>query len=161
VRILKRLGKKEKRRTLDFARVAAKELCNWAKPNSVIVFEDLKFKQQNKYDGKSKTTHRKLSSFPHGIIRQCVSNRAELIGIGIDKVSPYNTSKICSRCGLIGERNRHKFVCPHCGFKEHSDINAATNIRNRFTSLRASGLLSISPEALEIKASCQSCIGSD
>mgnify|MGYP006286808461 CR=1 FL=1 len=147
VRVLKRLGKKEKRRTLDFVRVTAKKLCNFSGSNSVIVFEDLKFKQQNRYDGKKKSTHRKLSAFPHSLIRQCVTNRAELIGVGVEKVSPYNTSQICSKCGLIGNRKRHKFSCPHCDFEEHADSNAAVNIRNRFTSLRASGVLSITPEA--------------
>jgi putative transposase len=161
VKVLKRLGKKEQRRTLDFARVTAKELCAFAGRNSVIVFEDLKFKQQKKYDGKSKATHRKLSAFPHALIRQCVTNRAELVGIGIEKVSPYNTSQICSKCGLIGLRKRHDFYCPHCDIREHADINAAVNIRNRFTNLRVSGLQSINPEALKVEANQQPCaIGS-
>lgn len=147
VRVIKRLKRKEARRTKDFACCVAKRLCDWSGPNSVIVFEDLKFKQQDKYDGKKKSTHRKLSAFPHAEIRQRITNRAELAGIGIEKVNPYNTSQICSRCGLIGVRSRHNFTCPHCNFSGHSDINAAVNIRNRFTGLRASGVQSITPEA--------------
>lgn len=155
VRVLKRLGKKEHRRTLDFARVTAKELCAFAGSNSIIVFEDLKFKSQHRCDGKRRSTHRKLSAFPHALIRRFIAERAEIVGIGVAKVSPYNTSKICSKCGLIGNRSRHKFSCLHCGFTEHADINAAVNIRNRYTSLRASGLQSISPETLNVEVSSQ------
>lgn len=152
VRVLKRLGKKRKNRTLDFTRCTAKKLCTWAGPKSVLVFEDLNLKQQKKYDGKKKATHRKLSEFPHNLIRQCIVNRAELTGLGIDKVNPYRTSQIHAKCGLLGERNRHDFFCPHCKEHEHADINAAVNIRNRYTGLRASGVQSITPEALKVEA---------
>jgi putative transposase len=159
VHTLKRLGKKEKRRTLDFARVTAKELCGWAGHNAILVFEDLHFKQQKKDDGKKKSTHRKLAEFPHSVLRQCITNRAQLVGIGVGEVNPYNTSQIHHKCGLVGIRKRHDFFCPHCDEHEHADVNAGYNIRNRFTNLRVSGLQSISPEALKVEASHQPCAG--
>ncbi|MER3402645.1 MAG: hypothetical protein C4337_04955 [Armatimonadota bacterium] len=54
----------------------------------------------------------------------------------------------CSRCGLRGECARHRFTCPHCGFQDHADINAARNIRNRYTVSRDGGPSSTGPEAL-------------
>jgi putative transposase len=65
----------------------------------------------------------------------------------VAKVDPRYTSKNCSRCGLRGKRKRHSFTCPHCGHTAHADINAAYNIRTRFTQSRLSGDSSVSPEA--------------
>jgi len=66
----------------------------------------------------------------------------------IAKIDPRYTSKNCSRCGLHGVRKRHAFTCPHCGYSDHADKNAAINIRNKFTLSRECGLVSVSPEAL-------------
>jgi len=69
----------------------------------------------------------------------------------IAKVDPRYTSKNCSRCGLRGKRHRHSFRCPHCGFTLHADINAARNIRNRYTVFRDGGDSSMSPEAQTVE----------
>ena len=68
----------------------------------------------------------------------------------IAKVDPRYTSKTYSRCGLRGMRKRHSFVCPHCGYCDHADHNAALNIRNKFTILRDGGDPSVSPEAQSV-----------
>jgi len=61
--------------------------------------------------------------------------------------NPRGTSQTCSRCGLKGNRSRHKFFCPWCGFEVHADLNAAYNVRNRYAVLRDGGVLSATPEA--------------
>jgi len=50
----------------------------------------------------------------------------------IKYVNPRNTSKKCSNCGLIGNRHGRGFDCPHCGFSENADVNAAKNIGLRY-----------------------------
>lgn len=146
-RVIKRLSRKQSRRTQDFSRVAAKRLVTWAQPGSILVLEDLKMPQQNKRTKQRKGVRRRLSQWAHGQLEAAIRQRAEMYGIAVVSVDPAYTSQDCSRCGLRGVRRKHSFVCPHCGHTQHSDTNAATNIRQRFTSLRASAGQSMPAEA--------------
>ncbi|HEX9133053.1 MAG TPA: transposase, partial [Ktedonobacteraceae bacterium] len=149
-RLLKRLGRKQRNRTRTFAQQTAKTLVQWAPSNAVLVFEDLHMPQPQKGKIRGRALRRRLSLWQHGAIRDAVTSKAQEHGMLIAKVDPRYTSKNCSRCGLRGVRRRHSFTCPHCGFTEHADINAAKNIRNRFTLLRESGNSSMLPEALSL-----------
>ncbi|HJT56617.1 MAG TPA: transposase [Ktedonobacteraceae bacterium] len=146
-RLLKRLGRKRRNRTRTFAQQAAKQLVQWAPPNAVLVFEDLHMPQPQKGKIRGRALRRRLSLWQHGAIRQAATNKAEVSGMRVAKVDPRYTSKTCSRCGLRGKRHRHVFSCPHCGFTLHADINAARNIRNRYTVFRDGGNPSMFPEA--------------
>jgi putative transposase len=146
-RVMKRLGRKQRNRTRTFARATAKQLVQWAPQHAVLVFEDLHMPEPQKGKIKGRALRRRLSLWQHGAIRQAVTHKAQEHGLTVAKVDPRFTSKTCARCGLRGKRRRHAFTCPHCGYMQHADINAALNIRNRFTLLRESGEPSISPEA--------------
>jgi putative transposase len=61
-------------------------------------------------------------------LQRMVERRARKRGIPVMYVNPANTSKRCCRCGEHGRRSRKRFVCPHCGFVLHADVNAAFNI---------------------------------
>jgi putative transposase len=147
-RLLKRLARKQSNRTNTFCQTVAKQLVNWCPVNTIIVLEDLKIPKVSKDCHQRKGVKRRLSQWARGQVTQFIEYNAAKKGIAIEKVNPYNTSQICSRCGLNGLRLRHNFDCPHCSFHIHSDLNAAVNIRNRFTILRDSGLPSINPETL-------------
>jgi putative transposase len=147
-RLLKRLGRKQRNRTRTFAQQTAKQLVQWAPKNAVLVFEDLHMPQPQKGKIKGRALRRRLSLWQRGLIRECAVNKAQEHGMIVARVDPRYTSKNCSRCGLRGVRKRHCFTCPHCRHSAHADINAAINIRNRFTQLRLSGDASMSPEAL-------------
>jgi len=149
VRALKRLSLKRSRRTRDFCHCAAKQLVEWAPQNCMLVFEDLSFpkkKEQKAQKKRSKALNRRLSVWPRGMIREFTTYKVAGKGETAE-VNPAYTSQTCSRCGLLGTRSRHSFSCPHCGHADHSDINAAINIRNKFTALRDSGVPSTPPEA--------------
>lgn len=146
-RTLKRLGRQQSNRTATFAKRVAKTLVTWAPANAVLVFEDLHLPQPERGKMKGTSIRRRLSEWQRGAIRRAVESKAQLAGLAIAEVNPAYTSKTCSRCGLRGKRKRHAFTCPHCGFTEHADVNAAYNIRDRFTAFRGSGLMSSSPEA--------------
>jgi putative transposase len=61
-------------------------------------------------------------------LQRMVERRARKRGIPVMYVNPAYTSKRCCRCGEFGRRSRKRFVCPHCGFVLHADVNAAFNI---------------------------------
>jgi putative transposase len=147
-RVLKRLGRKQRHRTRTFAQQTAKQLVQWAPPNAVLVFEDLHMPQPQKGKIRGRALRRRLSVWQHALIRTCTENKAQECGMITAKVNPRYTSKNCSRCGLRGVRRRHCFTCPHCGHSAHADLNAAYNIRNRFTLFRESAPQSIGAEAL-------------
>lgn len=146
-RLLKRLGRQQSNRTGTFAKQVAKTLVTWAPANAVLIFEDLHIPQPERGTIKGTSVRRRLSEWQHGAIRRAVENKAQLAGLAIAEVNPAYTSQNCSRCGLRGKRKRHVFTCLHCGYTEHADVNAAYNIRDRFTVSRHSGPPSIGPEA--------------
>ena len=63
-----------------------------------------------------------------------------LAGISVLTVDPRYTSQTCSGCGAIGTRHRHRFACPNCGLRAHSDLNASRNLRGLGYLLIAQGL---------------------
>lgn len=128
-RALKRLKHKRKHRTTDFCRRTAKRFVDWLKPNSIIVFENLKGITKQK---RFKCLNRRLGNWPHYQLRTRIINKAEMRGIPWAEVDPSYTSKTCSRCGSQGNRDKNKFSCD-CGYKKHADVNAAINIRTKFT----------------------------
>jgi IS605 OrfB family transposase len=146
-RALKRLSGRRKRRTRDFAHVAAKQLVTWAPEGAVLVFEDLQMSRPEKGLTRGVALRRRLSLWQYGAIRVAVLHKAQMAGIAVVFVNPAHTSQNCSRCGLRGVRKRHRFTCPQCGASLHADVNAATNIRSRFVQSRLDGEQSISPEA--------------
>src|SRR5579884_937417 len=146
-RLLKRLGRKQRNRTRTFAQQTAKHLVQWAPKHAILVFEALHIPQPQKGQMRGRALRRRMSLWQRALIRTCVENKAQECGMSVAEVNPAYTSKNCSRCGLRGVRRRHTFTCPHCGFSDHADKNAAKNIRNKFTQLRLSGDPSMSPEA--------------
>jgi len=152
-RALKRLGGRRKRRTRDFARVAAKTLVQWAPSDAVLVFEDLsRIPRAEKGLTRGVALRRRLSVWQHGAIREAVTSKAEMRGLAIVYINPAYTSQNCARCGLRGERHRHTFTCPSCGHEAHADVNAAINIRSRFVQSRLDGPPSVGPEALSLSS---------
>ena len=157
VRVLKRLGCRQSRRTLNLARVCARRLCDWAPKDGVLVIEDLtlpppSWVRRPGWSERAKAVRRRLSQFPYRMYRTAIESRAARVGMTVVAVDPRYTSQTCARCGARGIRTRHRFSCA-CGHTDHADRNAAKNIRNLYCASRRSGPPSTGPEASPREAS--------
>ena len=63
----------------------------------------------------------------------CCSYKAENAGGKVIKVNPKNTTKMCSRCGEIVDKDLSERIhlCPICGLKIDRDWNSSINILRR------------------------------
>lgn len=109
------------------------------KGRDVLVLEDLKNlrRSSSKKLGTSKgrSVNHTVNSLPFYMFRSFLENKCSELGINVTTVTPEFTSKTCNSCGsLETERpTRNSFVCKSCGHNIHADLNAARNIRLRYT----------------------------
>ena len=113
--------------------------------NNLIVVEDLNIKgmtasasgtteEPGKNVKQKSGLNRSILERGWGTFVEKLEYKSELKGGELVKVDPKNTSRMCSVCGYVDEKNRKtqdKFLCLQCGHKEHADVNAAKNILNR------------------------------
>lgn len=94
-----------------------------------ITCEDLDFRGQ----GLSRRTRVIVSRAGRSAFKQKLADLTENHGIEVCKVNPAYTSKQCSGCGLVADKQRKgtSFRCIHCGKTLHADVNAARNIIGR------------------------------
>lgn len=94
-----------------------------------ITCEDLDFRG----NGLSRRTRVIVSRAGRSAFKQKLADLTESHGIEVHKVNSAYTSKQCSGCGLVADKQRKgsSFRCLHCGKRMHSDVNAARNIVGR------------------------------
>jgi len=123
----KKLSGKQQRRIYDINHKVSRNIVNSAsETSSAIVLEDLSTINKGKasrYTKKSQWAFYQLDIF--------IRYKAALLGIPVFYVSPYNTSKQCSRCGSVNNPNGKQYKCC-CGYFGNRDVNAAINIAERF-----------------------------
>jgi len=110
---------------------ATKDLIEWSKRFSkpIIIFEGLS--KMNPSQIESKTFRKKVARWIRGRLQKLSEYKARWEGVPVLYVSPWNTSKQCSRCGGMGERSGLIFKCNKCGYSDYADRNTCYNIAIR------------------------------
>ena len=118
---------KESRIVKDINHKISKKIVDYCiKNNSGIKLEKLTNIRKNK---KNKKPFRyTLNSWSYYQLGQMICYKAQLQGIPVQYINPFNTSKKCSKCGNIGNRKGKLFKCSNCKHTDHADVNAGFNI---------------------------------
>ncbi|MCJ7443826.1 MAG: RNA-guided endonuclease TnpB family protein, partial [Methanotrichaceae archaeon] len=92
-----------------------------------ICFEDLNIKGMLH---KNHKLAKSISDVAWKMLVNITSYTAESAGSKVILVDPRNTSKMCSRCGILVEKSLSDRIhsCPQCGLTMDRDQNAAINI---------------------------------
>ena len=128
-RRMKRLKRRERNKIRDLNhKISRKIVETAAAAGRGIAFEDLTGIRENRNKKTSKSFKAPLNNWSFFDLRSKTEYKARLRGIPVVLVPAANTSKACSRCGRVGDRDGKTFKCPHCGYADHADVNAAFNI---------------------------------
>lgn len=127
-KLLKRLKGKERTTATIQNHTIAKHIVQSAKEQGKgIAIEDLtniRFTSKRR----NKKFRTKLGRWSFGQLRSFLEYKAALNGVKLVVVEPAYTSKTCSICHHIGNRNNKSFKCNNCGHNEDADVNASKNI---------------------------------
>jgi IS605 OrfB family transposase len=129
-RKLKALSCYEKRFSLNVNHIISKLLVSL--PYDIFVLEDLKGIRKQK--SKGKRLNKWLANWSFWQLEALLGYKAEIFCKQIVKVDARYTSQKCCNCGQVEKANRDgsHYHCERCGFRCHSDTNAAKNIRNNY-----------------------------
>lgn len=129
VRVVERVHERIANRRTNFAHEVSRQLVN---NYGVIVFEKLAVVEMlgRHKDFFGNKLNRGIADAAWSQLAQFTAYKAEDAGRLFLQVDPRNTSKKCSRCGLLVDKDLSVRVhdCPHCGLVIDRDQNAAINI---------------------------------
>ncbi len=128
---LKRLESKERRTITHINHIISKQLVQLAVDYDCgIRLEDLSnIRKTSKQRKKNKSDAGQNRDFwCYHQLENFVFYKAQLAGIPVEKVPAAFTSKSCSKCGSINNRNKHSYRCKRCHARHHADWGASQNI---------------------------------
>ena len=127
---LRQMSGREKRYMESVNHAVTKKLAD-NKNVCAYAIEDLKGITKQRY---GKQLNKWLHNWSYFQFENFLNYKCALNHIQVVKVDPRYTSQKCSICGNLDKKSRkgNKFVCTKCGHTEHSDINAAKNIRKNY-----------------------------
>ena len=126
----KRIKDRESRIVRNLNHHISKKIVEIASTNkySNINLERLQNIRKTATGNRTKNFRYLLNSWSFYQLQKMIEYNAKLQGIVVSYIDPRYTSKSCSRCGHLGDRDDKKFKCHNCGHVDHADILAAFNI---------------------------------
>jgi len=128
-KVVSRIHERISNRRTDFAHQTSRRLVNQF---NLIAFEDLAVKQmmEKKTEVFGHKLNKSIADVAWHQLVQFTTYKAEDAGRCVVLVDPRNTSKKCSRCGVLVPKDLSVRVhnCPTCGLVLNRDHNAAVNI---------------------------------
>jgi len=123
-KLLKKIKNRESRIVCDLNHKISRKVVNYAVKNKAgIVLENLSGIRKNKKQARS--FKYSLHSWSFYQLKTFIGYKAKLLGIPVVEIDPAYTSQQCSRCGLLGNRNKKHFKCLSCKHVEDADVNAS------------------------------------
>ncbi len=127
-RLLKRLSGRERTFGTITNHTISKQIVQLAKSEGKgIAIEDLKGIRFSA-NKKGKKFRTRVGKWSYNQLRQFLTYKALLNGVKLVSVPPNYTSKTCSNCFHIGNRQGKKFTCNNCNSVFDADHNGAKNI---------------------------------
>ena len=111
------------------------------KGSKVLILEDLTdlrdSSSKKKDTSKGEDVNYQINNcMPFRYLQTILENKCSNLGIKVKYINPAYTSKSCSHCGSQNTQRptQSRFICEDCNTKLDADLNAARNIRDRYTS---------------------------
>ena len=124
-----RIKRKQSRRTKHENHIVSKVIVDYAATHRrAIAVEDLGEVRSKSSKIRSYTQRSQWAFYQ---LLQYIRYKAALRGVEVIEVHPAYSSQECSRCHLLTKPTGKKFVCWHCGHKDHRDANAAFTLSSR------------------------------
>lgn len=128
-RLLCKIKHKQSRRTKHENHIVSKVIVDYAATHRrAIAIEDL---GQVRAKGSKIRSYTERSQWAFFQLLQFIAYKAALRGVEVIEVHSAYSSQECSRCHLLTKPTGKKFVCSHCGHKDHRDANAAFTLAQR------------------------------
>jgi putative transposase len=130
-RKVKQIKNRESRIVRNLNHNISKKIVKFAKQNGHgIRLEKLQNIRKSTRHGKR--FRYSLNSWSFYQLQKFIEYKARLQGVIVEYIDPRYTSKTCSKCGHMGNRDNKKFEClnNNCRHVDHGDVNASFSIGN-------------------------------